>query len=44
MASETRLACACPASEWDRSRMKVTNHSAANDYIKPESRGGWSFT
>ena len=30
--------------EWDPRKMKVTNHEAANDFIKPELRKGWSWT
>ncbi|MGA2271523.1 MAG: Gfo/Idh/MocA family oxidoreductase [Bryobacteraceae bacterium] len=30
--------------EWDSARMKFTNNPAANRYIKPEVRRGWSLT
>jgi hypothetical protein len=30
--------------EWDSARMKFTNNSAANRYINPEVRKGWSLT
>ena len=30
--------------EWDSARMKFTNNPAANRYIKPEVRKGWSLT
>jgi predicted dehydrogenase len=30
--------------EWDREKMKVTNHSEANEFIRPEFRKGWSWT
>ena len=30
--------------EWDRDNMKVKNLAAANDFIKPSFRKGWSWT
>jgi hypothetical protein len=30
--------------EWDSARMKITNNAAANKYVKPEVRKGWSLT
>ncbi|MBL8177024.1 MAG: Gfo/Idh/MocA family oxidoreductase [Bryobacterales bacterium] len=29
--------------EWDPVKMRITNHPAANKYIKPSFRKGWSF-
>lgn len=30
--------------EWDASKMKITNNAAANKYLKPTFRKGWSMT
>ncbi len=30
--------------EWDAEKMAFTNNSAANQYLKPTFRNGWSFT
>ena len=29
--------------EWDSAKMRFTNNSEANNYIKPEFRKGWKF-
>jgi hypothetical protein len=29
---------------WDATKMEFTNNKAANEYIKPTFRKGWSFT
>jgi hypothetical protein len=39
------VAIRCPGEtlQWDHRRMKVTNHRAANAFLKREYRKGWSF-
>jgi hypothetical protein len=30
--------------DWDHANMRVTNNEAANEFIKPTFRKGWSWT
>ena len=29
--------------EWDAEKMRITNNSEANEYLKPKFRKGWKF-
>jgi hypothetical protein len=30
--------------EWDSAKMEITNNKAANEFLKPTFRKGWSWT